>query len=534
MSSVSLLLVGALVAMLQEFGWERISILSTDTEFSKDLVNGFRQSWLGNRKENGSRPWKGEIAHSDTIPILANGTLDMDAVQQALENVPTDEPTVNSRIIFLAAHSQHAFPILEHAQRQGFQPDTIWVGPSSWVARNDYDDFSWLSDIPGYLGVSIFRNRDQHYNDFMTQMQNHQRAQGKAVLEELPTFAAELVDSIRAISAAIVAADDPTDGQAVIEELRELNFNGVSGHVEFTVEGDRKDPKYSMFNSQSNYLDSNGKIIWKEIGTISTEIGSANFPLGMQSVCYAQAGCGLSTPPDDTYPVEPIKLPTWIVVLISLFGIMLFVVALKYWRSRKSKREKLREMEAELEAFRKSVVGMRAAERKYIPQVSKKQKDIEEGTDTTENSGAISVAPTKSPLWMWEETDICMDRHDDSVVYGDRKDCWIKYNEESNKKLEDAYQSGKKKVSPLPGYMVHFPKMEQVKESTGFTRKVQRVVVEEESAQPQQIDLSEIQFGNNLPDDLKDEPQMILVEGDVIQISKERDDGWAFGTKVRC
>ena len=36
-----------------------------------------------------------------------------------------------------------------------------------------------------------------------------------------------------------------------------------------------------------------------------------------------------------------------------------------------------------------------------------------------------------------------------------------------------------------------------------------------------------------LPEEIYDEPQMALVTGDVIQISSQRQDGWAFGTKVR-
>jgi hypothetical protein len=41
------------------------------------------------------------------------------------------------------------------------------------------------------------------------------------------------------------------------------------------------------------------------------------------------------------------------------------------------------------------------------------------------------------------------------------------------------------------------------------------------------------QLCSDLPLVLRSEPQMVLVEGDIIQISKQRDDGWAFGTKVK-
>ena len=38
-------------------------------------------------------------------------------------------------------------------------------------------------------------------------------------------------------------------------------------------------------------------------------------------------------------------------------------------------------------------------------------------------------------------------------------------------------------------------------------------------------------MGDKLPNELADEPVMVLVEGDVVQVSK-RQDGWAFGTKL--
>ena len=50
---------------------------------------------------------------------------------------------------------------------------------------------------------------------------------------------------------------------------------------------------------------------------------------------------------------------------------------------------------------------------------------------------------------------------------------------------------------------------------------------------PPKVDLTDAAIADELPDDLSDEPQMVLVEGDVIQISKQRPDGWAFGSKLQ-
>jgi hypothetical protein len=51
-------------------------------------------------------------------------------------------------------------------------------------------------------------------------------------------------------------------------------------------------------------------------------------------------------------------------------------------------------------------------------------------------------------------------------------------------------------------------------------------------ARLEKMDLTKAKFAEPLPSDLFGEPQMVLVTGDVIQISSQREDGWAFGTKV--
>ena len=48
-----------------------------------------------------------------------------------------------------------------------------------------------------------------------------------------------------------------------------------------------------------------------------------------------------------------------------------------------------------------------------------------------------------------------------------------------------------------------------------------------------EVDLNEVNMVSAIPEEVASEPQMVLVKGDVIQISSQRQDGWAFGTKVR-
>ncbi|CAB9504946.1 TCDD-inducible poly [ADP-ribose] polymerase [Seminavis robusta] len=505
--------VGALIAMMRVFGWERIGILATDTQYAKDLVNDLRSSWVGDHDD-----WLGQVAFSDVIRLTQDGLVDGDSVLQVLENIPTD-PSITSRVIFLAAHQEHAFAILKEANIL-LNPETIFVGPSSWAPRDDVNNHGWLPRTPGYLGLAPFRNRDQVYEDFMNELQKYQRENGKEILDELPTFAAETVDAIRAMAYAIVMSDDRSDGDAVVRILRELVFDGVSGKVAFTAEGDRKDPKYSLFNVQHD----GSKFVWKDIGVAGTNFSSANLDKGFQDVCFAGMGCGLALPPDDTYPPLPYEMPIWaiflILFLIAVLVALLFMTA-KYYRSRRSKRN----IKAELNALRDSVVGMRTATCQFVPKVVRKGGDVEQGM-----GGTVSAAPIQTPKWMWQETSYAMSQHAPDTIY-DANDCWILYAGKCSKKIEAAYTKGSKDYSPLPGYVIDFASMEQIKNSTGYKRRVQRVL-EADGGTSKAIDLHAIEFGEEFPAELHGEPRMILCEGDIIQISKQREDDFAFGRKL--
>lgn len=502
--------------MMHHFGWERVTTLATDLPFSQDMTNEFRRLWAGRVEGD----WKGEVIYSDTIRTNAEGNVEMSSVRRALDNIPTDDPTKNSRIIFLAAHSRHAYRILEEAHTKGFQPDTIWV----WGGREDISkplDFSWLPDVPGFFGVGPMINRDEISQSFMRELQSYQNVEGHEVLTKLPQFAAETVDAVRVLVEAIGAAPDRRDGDAIVEYLRKLEFEGVSGHVEFTEQGDRKDAMFSIFNAQ-NASSEDKSITWTEVGTTGTSLGSVELNNGIEGVCFAVVGCGLDEAPEDKYPVDPITLPKWVLVLMIILGVLLLAALFKYWRSRRSKKS----IKAELETLRESIVGMRAAECTYIPRV---KKDIEQAIAPDK--------PTKEKTirWMWQETPGYMENHDASDVYGSPEDCWVLYNPESTEKLEKAYQRGKQAVSPLDGYSVNLQKMAQIKLATGFERHVQRVVEGGESIdllKEHDIDLSDVKVGDEIPGDLSGEPRMVLVGGDLVQISQQRDDGWAFGTKV--
>jgi len=79
--------------------------------------------------------------------------------------------------------------------------------------------------------------------------------------------------------------------------------------------------------------------------------------------------------------------------------------------------------------------------------------------------------------------------------------------------------------------------MIQTKTATGFKRGVQRVVFDNAPLSQSNLTTNgngtDYVVGDQIPDDLRDEPQVVLVKGDVIQISSQRQDMWAFGTKLK-
>jgi hypothetical protein len=82
--------------------------------------------------------------------------------------------------------------------------------------------------------------------------------------------------------------------------------------------------------------------------------------------------------------------------------------------------------------------------------------------------------------WCWKETPVRVPNHPASSIVGDRSKCWIAYDHQANKKLEEAfnYQRGRKgnKCQPQVGYTVDFDSMIQTNTLTGYERDVQRVV----------------------------------------------------------
>lgn len=246
--------------------------------------------------------------------------------------------------------------------------------------------------------------------------------------------------------------------------------------------------------------------------------------------------------------------------------VVVFIIVFGVYRQRKIKKSRLQKSiiqlkDEELEAFRNSVVGLRAASTAYMP----KPNEVSDATPL------VPPTPKEKAQWCWKETQHMMSNHAPDTIAGNPSDCWIKYDSSLNAMIESTYQaysvsksketnlktsvnqSIKKLTSFKPptaddddeskfivnrgGYKVNIREMIQVKVATGFERDIQRLVATidpvVDTAPPKvDIDLSKVVVGESLPDELAGEPQMCLTKGDIIQISSQRQDGWAFGTKL--
>ncbi|KAI2502805.1 hypothetical protein MHU86_11629 [Fragilaria crotonensis] len=401
--------VGAMVAMLRSFGWDRVTILATDTQYAKDYTTAFEELWKGQHQNDGNEQWEGKVAYSSTITFDAEGKVDADSVTKALKGVPTDDPTKNSRVILLVADASEAYPILQQAGEQGFQPDSIWVGPQSWVGRMPPDGTPFaMSGIPGYLGLTPFRNRDVKYQTYLARLQEMQRANGLDVMTELPDYTAEfLIDSILALVKALslvprYPAISRRTGALVTSKLRNLTFQGVSGNVSFTPEGDRLDPLYTIFNMQII----NGSRQWVDVG----RAGATGAEPELQSICFAVTGCNLDEIPSDQYPVPARAVEIWVIAVIAVMLVLLIAVMLKYWRSH-TKKKALKSSMSEIEKKMKEMHDIddelldiddkvEAAKRRQATLMQKRAALIEKpDTWSASNDILVEVAPDDPQYW---------------------------------------------------------------------------------------------------------------------------------------
>jgi hypothetical protein len=218
--------------------------------------------------------------------------------------------------------------------------DTVFVGPGSWPGEPPPPDFgSWGARIPGYIGLAPFQNDAPEYGTYLQKLRQYEAARGLPVSDHVYKYGSEAVDAVVALALALssLPSEQRANGSLVRAAIQNTRFDGVSGHVEFDANGDRKDPMFTLVNLGPNQQ-------WRRIGNVGPSADSIN----LQSICWAgRPLCGGEVPADK-YPsaltpqVITNEVPAWVWNLIGCGVVVIGALLTKYHLSRKSK-EKLKQ-----------------------------------------------------------------------------------------------------------------------------------------------------------------------------------------------
>ena len=334
---------GALVALLRSFQWEHVGVVITDEQYSRDLANEFQDLWTD--ESVGDSTAGGSIAYTYEIS-LGNDKVNSTSVQKFLSDPRVTDRKSTSRGIVLIAREKHALTIVQQARVNGddtgFPSETIWIGTDAWAGRVPKDFQSNFEEEgsdqfePGYIGLTPYQNRRApDYVNFFTRI-NEMAVADKGV----PLFksgevsdysAATLVDSIVALTMALsrVPPNEWNNGTIVTARLRSLNFDGVSGPVAFTPQGDLLNPSFGILNTIRD--PTTGAVNWNAVGTVQSRVAGDQWITNFTNGTCFDAQCQLTSPPDDTYYVFP--LPIWAVAVIVVTALGFAALLIRYCRS---------------------------------------------------------------------------------------------------------------------------------------------------------------------------------------------------------
>ncbi|KAI2489089.1 hypothetical protein MHU86_25503 [Fragilaria crotonensis] len=401
-------LVGAMVALFRSFKWDRVSVIGTDTQYSRDMTTKFEEAWVGHHSatSEGETEWTGNVAYSHLISLNSDRSVNETSVKQALKGVPTDNPSVNSRVVVLIATSDHAAAILELALQEEFQPDTIWFGSDGLVDEVKREKLPSLRQkIPGYLALTPFHDEgSQEYKDFLQAYEKYRKNQTVLNNETalpvynneigLPVYAAETVDAILSVVRALIKLRPETrgNGTEVINNLYNTSFSGLTGRVAFHPLGRfRKNPQYELINFQEDG--------WKRIGGIITPGNVSG--VQVKDIYWAGSGRGFNQAPDVSYPIPT---PLWILIVFPVIGSLIFGLLIKYLVDRKNMREMKKKLgaigniDAQLADIGKQVEDIKDREKKLILEREKLQETPDTWSDSTDI--LIEVRPEDDQYWI--------------------------------------------------------------------------------------------------------------------------------------
>ena len=204
-------------------------------------------------------------------------------------------------------------------------------------------------------------------------------------MENLPDSAADrTVDSVLALAKALskVSPEQRHNGTVVVDALRGLQFDGVSGKVAFDEKGDWANPRFSVMTLPKRGTD------FISIGDASPE--SVN--IDMKKVCYAQMGCGVDPPADK----DPVPSDVWYIIVLVVLGAMLAIaipLAYRLYRQRLPLKKKLKLLEEEIRDIDSNNGATRRRKGTLYKEIAR-LLDQPRPPSWTDEHGLVNIPPT--------------------------------------------------------------------------------------------------------------------------------------------
>ena len=205
---------------------------------------------------------------------------------------------------------------------------------------------------------------------------------------------------------------------------------------------------------------------------------------------------------------------TALIVVICVFAVFIVAgAAYMVWMHVQHQRA----MDAMAQELKDAVVGFKVCVRDYVPAVHSTQQ------------AAVDVS---SPgTWYWQEEAHRMGQHPPHLT---KQPNWVAFESEIQNQLEQALGSGG--TVQHRHYAIDTGRNEQTNTRTGFKRPGLRDTSAEGQAHGEtlkrKIQMPPGGWGEARPEELWDQDALLLRKDSIVQVSKQRDDGWIYGSVV--
>ncbi|KAH8044683.1 platelet-activating factor acetyltransferase [Aureococcus anophagefferens] len=284
--------------------------------------------------------------------------------------------------------------------------------------------------------------------------------------------------------------------------------------VAFVADKNNPDP-YGGFDAHfAGYWEVSGDAV-----TYCDSGASGYWDCGDGQVCGGNGYCVASSS-SSKKAGDPTGLIVGIVFgLVGAFALVFYAYRRKKIQKSRAQKAVIAKVTEELQNFKDSVIGMRSVSRPFSPDTAASDVAI----DVVDDPG-VELLPAGPAQWYWEESPQRIQNHANV-----KPPFWVPYDASDTKRLE---ARARKKELWMNDVVVDFRAMTQTNTRSGFGRNVLRDQPKRQPAKQRSSRDVAVSAAERPGDIACDEPCLILEEGAVIQIAKQRDDGWAYGSIV--